>query len=107
MADSLSATGGEAMVAGTPLELPVVASVEGEQTVPANPGMPEVPSLPEAAVPEAPGSPKVRQVKLRNRLQSVPVSSLRSWKESSSGSWSKRAKASRSREMHCLKFKNI
>ena len=58
MADSLSATGGEAMVAGTPLELPVVASVEGEQTVPANPGMPEVPSLPEATVPEAPGSPK-------------------------------------------------
>ena len=58
MADSLSATGGEAMVAGTPLELPVVASVEGDQSVPANPGMPEVPSLPEAAVPEAPGSPK-------------------------------------------------
>ena len=57
MADSLSAAGGEAMGAGTPLE--VVVSVEGEQTVPAaNPGMPEVPSLPEGKVPEAPGSPK-------------------------------------------------
>ena len=57
MADSLSAAGGEAMGEGAPLA--VVVAVEGEQSVPAaNPGMPEVPSLPEGTVPEAPGSPK-------------------------------------------------
>ena len=56
MADSLSAAGGEAMGAGTPLE---VVAVEGEPTVPAaNPGMPDVPPVPEGTVPEAPGSPK-------------------------------------------------
>ena len=62
MADSLSTAGGGAMGAGTTLE---VVAVEGEPTVPAaNPGMPEVPTLPEGTVPEAPGSPKPEEVEI-------------------------------------------
>ena len=56
MADSSTLASGEAM--GAPPAVPVVASVEGEHSVPENPEMPEVPSLPEAGGHGLPGSPK-------------------------------------------------
>ena len=62
MADSLTNAGGVPMGAGTTLE---VVAVEGDQTEPAaNPGMPEMPTLPEGTAPEGPGSPKREAVEI-------------------------------------------